>query len=316
MLFVRLKRGWGFTLIELLVVIAIIAILIGLLVPAVQKVREAAARMSCSNNLHQLGLAVHDYASALQNVPPAWSSNNGSLYGSLHFFLLPYIEGDNIKNAAGNNSANNINGNGSYNTPVKTYVCPSDSTVWNSYPQGGTSYCWNVWIFAGGTQWGTTPGTNDCKPGTIVSSMPDGTSNTVMFAERYRLCQPSWGGHTDPVWAAHPWSTPNGPWAVAGFGYTSWSSGPGVTGTAAGGGGNLSGYYPDYWTRGNQGNFAFQTAPSAASCNWYATQGAHSGVMNVGLGDGSVRGVGSGVSINTWVYACVPNDGNPLGSDW
>jgi prepilin-type N-terminal cleavage/methylation domain-containing protein len=306
MLFVRLKRGWGFTLIELLVVIAIIAILIGLLVPAVQKVREAAARIQCSNNLHQLGLAVHDYASATGNVPPAWSSNLGTRYGSLHFWLLPYVEGDNIANAAGTDSMNQAN------TAVKVFICPSDSSVWNNYPTGGTNYAFNVWIFAGGQGWGA-----DCKPGSIVSSMPDGTSNTVLFAERYRLCQPSTGGHTDPIWAAHPWNTPNSVWAVAGFGWTSWSNNTGLSGLPSGPG-NLNGYYPDYWTHGQGpgGSLAFQTAPSAAACNWYAPQGAHSGTMQVALGDGSVRGVSSGVSINTWVYACIPSDGFPLGSDW
>jgi len=306
MFFVKVRRGWGFTLIELLVVIAIIAILIGLLVPAVQKVREAAARMSCSNNLKQMGLAVHDYASALNNVPPAWSSNQGQQYGSCHFFILPYIEGDNIAKAAGSNSWNQNN------TPVKVFVCPSDPTVWNSYPQGGTNYAFNVWVFAGGQGWGS-----DCKPGTITTSMADGTSNTVMFAERYRLCQPSSGGHTDPVWAAHPWSTPNGPWAVAGFGYTSWSNNSGIGGIPRGNG-NLNGYYPDYWTHGSGpgGTLPFQTSPSAANCNWYGTQGPHTGSMQVAMGDGSCRGVGSGISVNTWVFACAPNDGNPLGSNW
>src|SRR5262249_31761749 len=118
-----------------------------------------------------------------------------------------------------------------------------------------------------------------------------------------------------------PWNTPNGPWAVAAFGYTSWSSGPGFSlpnGAVSGGGGNLSGYYPDYWSQGQGpgGSLAFQTAPSAANCNWYATQGAHAGGMVAGMGDGSVRGVSSGVSLNTWVAACMPNDGNPLGSNW
>jgi len=307
---VRLFHRWrGFTLIELLVVIAIIAILIGLLLPAVQKIREAAARMQCSNNVKQLSLAVHNYASANQDkVPPGWANNNGTQYCSLHFFLLPYIEQDNIARAAGNNSWNQNN------TPVKTFVCPSDFTTWPSYPNGGTNYAWNVWVFQGRSGWGT-----DGAGGTLMTSMPDGTSQTVVFAERYRLCQPSSGGHTDPVWAAHPWSTPNGPWAVAAFGYTTWSGGrngyyPGVTT----GNGNLNGYYPDYFTAGQGpgGNIPFQSSPSAANCNWYATQGPHSTVMVVGMGDGSTRSVNTSVSLQTWVWACVPNDGNTLGSNW
>ena len=278
-------RAWrskhAFTLIELLVVIAIIAILIGLLLPAVQKVREAAARTQCSNNLSQLGKAVHNYASNYNNVPPMWS-NRGGNYGSLHYFLLPFIEQDNVYRLAANNSANQAG------VIIKPYLCPSDSTSttnqWNGW--GGTNYAGNVWVF------------NPSGPGTIITSMPDGTSNTVMFAERYQLCQPSSGGHTDPVWAAQAWNTPNGYWAVAAFGYT--------TSNIAGG------YYPDY----SYGGTAFQTAPQPSACNWYVTQSAHTGGMNVGLGDGSVRSVSSGVSVNTWVLACIPNDGGVLGSDW
>jgi len=309
---VRLFRRWpGFTLIELLVVIAIIAILIGLLLPAVQKVREAAARMTCSNNLKQLGTAVHNYAGTYDKMPPGWSSTAGTQYGSLHFWLLPYIEQDNVYRAAGNNSWNQNA------TAIKTYVCPSDPTVWSAYQTGGVSYAWNVWVFSGGVGWG-----GDQKPGSLISSMPDGTSNTVLFAERYRYCNPSSGGHTDPVWAAHPWSNPNSVWSVAGFGWTSWSGNVGLNNSAGqgigGGGGNLNGYYPDYYTHGQGpgGNLPFQTSPSAASCNWYAAQGAHSGTMQVGLGDGSVRGVSTGVSVTTWVWACIPNDGSPLGSNW
>jgi len=306
-------RKRGFTLIELLVVIAIIAILIGLLLPAVQKVREAASRMSCSNNLKQIGVGVHNYQSAYGVIPPCEGAPMGAspyaptfaspdgAYGTTFFYLLPYIEQDNVYKQANGNS-HNVGG-----VVVKTYLCPSDPSVTNANSYGGCGvmqgisvqrngfgsacYAANVMVFD----------PRGSKP--INTAMPDGTSQTVMMSERYRNCSPDGahgGGCTLPGWAWNTIVNGGDPWSSPTFG----AQQAGIYQM------NYSGAETNY------GGVGFQAGPSAQACNWYVTQGGHTGSMQVGLGDGSVRGVGSGVSVTTWANACNPNDGTPLGSDW
>jgi prepilin-type N-terminal cleavage/methylation domain-containing protein/prepilin-type processing-associated H-X9-DG protein len=166
-------RARAFTLIELLVVIAIIAILVGLLLPAVQKIREAASRMSCSNNLKQIGLAIHNYESSYGQLPAAYTllpnpdpDANAQFAGrkvgpSLLANLLPYVEQDNLYRRLDPNKSefNTVNippsgphsgANTAYAQTVKTYLCPSDPTkptldyynaCWGPYGDGGGAYC-------------------------------------------------------------------------------------------------------------------------------------------------------------------------------
>jgi prepilin-type N-terminal cleavage/methylation domain-containing protein/prepilin-type processing-associated H-X9-DG protein len=182
----------AFTLIELLVVIAIIGTLVGLLLPAVQKVRAAAARMSCQNNLHQIGLALQNYHGTYQKLPPSGVYPTGF---SIHALLLPFIEQDNVYQT--------INFNVSYNDPsnafamatvVPTFICPADPN--HNAPPGWAPNNYRV-------NEGTIPlnGYGVSDPHGVNVAMPppngpffinsiwrltditDGTSNTAAFSE-------------------------------------------------------------------------------------------------------------------------------------
>jgi prepilin-type N-terminal cleavage/methylation domain-containing protein len=168
------KRSRGFTLIELLVVIAIIAILIGLLLPAVQKVRDAAARVQSQNNLKQMGLAVNNLAGTYNTaMPPSYGPfpTGGVVYGTLFGHLLPYIEQVNLYNQSTNSGTTSFAGQ--IAQPVKPYIAPADPT--NSTSSAGLiSYYSNFLVF------GSTGGN---LPATFV----DGTSNTVIITEGYAV---------------------------------------------------------------------------------------------------------------------------------
>jgi prepilin-type N-terminal cleavage/methylation domain-containing protein len=187
------NRRQGFTLIELLVVIAIIAVLIGLLLPAVQKVREAAARTQSSNNLKQMGLALHDCASALDSLLPPSTGFFQGKNGSWFFHILPYIEQDNVWKT------------GSTGTFIKTYYAPLDQS--NPGNNGNTSYCIN-----GAAPNGLFPvvstitSTGQNYSRMAASFGTKGTSQTIVVAERFSVASGSARAWASTVRTAFTWT--------------------------------------------------------------------------------------------------------------
>jgi prepilin-type N-terminal cleavage/methylation domain-containing protein len=303
----RMQKRAAFTLIELLVVIAIIAILIGLLVPAVQKVREAAARTQTINNLKQCGLATQNMAGTYNTKMPM-NGFFGTRYSSVFGHLLPYVEQGNIYNLVVNvtntavppaitpTNASNTNTTVGYATAVvPSYQAPSDATqgastglgVTSNVGLGITSFASNGMLFngaPGATTQTVTPVTQISPPlapprfpATFGSA---GTSNVVMFATHYATC-----GSFDQVWSS-PTSY-----------FFSYSTSPYVPQVAPG----LSGT-------------ANATPPG--NCLQYFAQGFNAAGAQVGMGDGSVRTVTPAVSSTTWNIVCNPQSITAPGSDW
>jgi len=346
----------AFTLIELLVVIAIIAILIGLLVPAVQKVREAAARAQSENNLKQIGLAIHACHDIYHKLPttrstfPNTEPNQGnwgnvndprqkpSLMGTMHFHLLPFLEQNNVyKNTAGNSWRDAGNG-GRSETVIPVYLSPLDPTIEDSGKssdwgnRGQVSYHANWHAFGGG--WG-----EDWQVGgkaKIPRSFPDGTSNVIAFMERYSKCGAGTSGDWNSYkYVSHIWSEDTdgscnacpGPVSEyyncsGAFQSPAWwmAIGPGGSfygNVNYGDPGNPPKDYPINKSTGvSKYMTAIQVTPTQQQCDPTRLQALSAGGMLVVMMDGSVRSVSPSVSVQTLARAVTPNDGLILGNDW
>jgi prepilin-type N-terminal cleavage/methylation domain-containing protein len=306
------KSGRGFTLIELLVVIAIIGILIALLLPAVQKIREAAARLQSSNNLKQMSLALHNMHDANGVLPlsegayPRAGAGVGPstpMVGTVQYHLLPFIEQENVHRAQAQLHPDSWwCGYG-----IKTYVSPSDPSAPadgfpdHSNPRAGTSYAPNEAVFDSGVA--ITPSLRNGRTNPVArisATFVNGTSNTIVFAEKYMVCGPSANSHAAFYW--------------------------GETCLDCGSPSNYSGACnrrsSDVVNVGSPPMFYSsitlppQNKPSPNNCNPCMLQSMGPGGILVGLGDGSVRSVNTGISQLTWANAVSPNSGQVLGPDW
>jgi prepilin-type N-terminal cleavage/methylation domain-containing protein/prepilin-type processing-associated H-X9-DG protein len=330
-----MRARTAFTLIELLVVIAIIAILIGLLLPAVQKVREAANRVKCQNNLKQIGLALHNYEGANGRFPPNGvypvKATQADSYSALAR-ILPYVEQDNLYKLVDLNApANAQNAVTSQRIPI--YLCPSevrDKAKPPATPTGITRYplnyaanegTWLVWdpnTGQGGD--GAITLTRDPNGGTAIADVTDGLSNTVGFAEVKAYGAYLLGGAP----TATPPATPADQLALGGSlktdaTHTGWTEGQtfhnGVTFV----------FPPNTRVPFTSGGVEYDVDyvssrdGSSASAISYASmisRSYHSGrIVNVLLLDGSVRAVKATISQAAWRAAGTRAGGEVIGLD-
>jgi prepilin-type N-terminal cleavage/methylation domain-containing protein len=322
----RLRPG-GFTLVELLVVIAIIAVLIGLLVPAVQKVREAANRTDCLDNLHQLGLASHNMHDTHHKLPPLLGpyptgrefvntsgdsrGANGPPWGNPFYYMLPFMEQDPMwKQTYDPNFDGNLSQpgyrpwlNGTYQRTIKSYLCKSDPSLTGDgtspvrVPPDSGGYGWDdtfaLTSYAANAQvFGLTDVNGnliDWQGGArIPATFQDGTSQTILFAEHYGRCGTATGGSgTQPRGNNWDW-----------WGYDQsqptfalWSVGPGS-------------------------KFQQQPNPWQSACDYARASTAHTAGLSVCMGDCSARSINTAISPTTWWAACTPASNDVLGNDW
>jgi prepilin-type N-terminal cleavage/methylation domain-containing protein len=282
------RYRFAFTLIELLVVIAIIAVLIGLLLPAIQKVRDAAARLKCHSQVKQIALAMHMYSDTADGAILPVCVYNRTGYDSGFFLLLPFIEQDNMFRSMRQAPSWSFT---QPKTKVGLYQCPlTQSFLESTGRQHHASYAMNYLLhgrvnpsleaFYGGYY--------TCASPYKIGNIPDGSSNTVMLAEKN---------------SANEWVMP-----------ASYSV---IESPIFGAVLNVNAPYPySYWgqltTQGREppirdrvGNWRFLRATST-----------HTGAMPAAMADGSVRNVNYTVSAPTWLMVLTPDDGMVLGADW
>jgi prepilin-type N-terminal cleavage/methylation domain-containing protein len=318
-----LRKRRGFTLIEMLVVIAIIVVLMGLLLPAIQKAREAANSAKCKSNLRQVGLAAVQCHDQYRRLPPIFGVYGGKAslpsqppYGgaSVFYHIMPYIEQKPVYdrfppvfyNATGQPVPPQFVGApgaglDAFNQSIAVFTCPSEASgaingqafdtqnllgAGSQTPWGITNYSANALVFSTGTN-------------RLPDSIPDGMSNTIFFTEKFAICNnatPMVNLQGGSFWAVPP-AYPN----------------PGV---------NFAGtlvFYPNASISLippnppilNASGAFYEQQPIPGTCTPYLAQNPHTGGINVVMGDCSTRSITRNILPATWQAILTPNSGTP-----
>jgi len=334
----RVKNARGFTLVELLVVIAIIGILIGMLLPAVQQVREAARRMDCANNLRQITLALHSYESAHREFPglPATSQ-----FGfSVHAQILPFVEQANLQNlidfeidlmlgSGGRQSLNPVHAVAS-GSPLELFLCPSDGEdpIFQNSNTGDATFAGTNYVVCTGdgtdTNYDTRARTNGVFwQGSKVgfAQMSDGASNTILVSESLLGDKTEGDGLVmNPQRQMARYR--GGGLGADGEGFTSAPGHDPDIAAAAVASGKFDGRGRGSWIWGREHMNTFNTYMTPNNqvpdvhrngLGWFAARSNHAGGVNVALGDGSARFVSESVDSVTWLGLGNINGGEILG---